>query len=258
MTRAEGHGPSPVASPATSASTAPGPDRPRGAVLRVNEIFASLQGEGPSTGEPAAFLRLAGCNLSCAWCDTAYAWDFARHDPALESHPLPPAAVAERLLATGERRLVITGGEPLLQQPALAALLSALPRDLLIEVETNGTIAPEAVLLARVTRWVVSPKLQSAGAARAVRLREDLLRAFATHDAAWCKLVVANDADLAEADALVAALGWPHARVLLMPEASDRETLAARWPWVAAAAAARRFGVSTRLQVERWGGARGR
>ena len=243
---------------ASAPSPSPGPDRPGASVLRVNEIFTSVQGEGPSAGEPAVFLRLVGCNLACAWCDTAYAWDFARHDPALESHPLSPAAVAERLLATGERRLVITGGEPLLQQAGLAALLSTLPHDLLVEVETNGTLAPEPGLLARVTRWVVSPKLGSAGVARAARMREEVLRSFATRDTAWCKLVVANDADLAEADALVAAVGWPRERVQLMPEARDRGTLAARWPWVSSAAAARRFGLSTRLQLERWGGARGR
>ncbi len=244
--------------PATPPPPAPGTEPAGDAVLRVNEVFASLQGEGPSAGEPAVFLRLAGCNLACTWCDTAYAWDFSRHDPARERHPLPVAEVSRRLLATGEHRLVITGGEPLLQQLALADLLAALPPELLVEVETNGTLAPTPPLLGRVTLWVVSPKLASSGVPSADRRRDGVLRAFAANDRAWCKLVVAGEADLDEADALVAAVDWPRERVLLMPEASDRETLAARLPWVSAAARARRYGVSTRLQVERWGGARGR
>ena len=44
--------------------------------LEVSEIFESVQGEGASVGQPCLFVRLAGCNLKCAWCDTRYAWDF--------------------------------------------------------------------------------------------------------------------------------------------------------------------------------------
>ena len=97
------------------------------------EIFASVQGEGPSMGMPVAFMRLSRCNLACVWCDTAYTWHFEgdnrphRDDRTFERKAnqvtLDEAEVAERILALGQDRLVITGGEPLLQAPALAKLL---------------------------------------------------------------------------------------------------------------------------------------
>ncbi len=99
--------------------------------LRVHEIFASIQGESSFAGWPCAFLRLSGCNLSCAWCDT-------RH--ALESFAeMSVAAVREALLAFGLPLVELTGGEPLLapETPALAASLA--DAGLTVLVETNGS-----------------------------------------------------------------------------------------------------------------------
>ena len=112
------------------------------------EIFASLQGEGPSIGQPSVFVRLSRCNLACTWCDTAYTWrfsgdnrphrdgvDFAREANQLT---LEEADVAARIAALGPTRLVITGGEPLLQGAALARMVAELP-DMHIEIETSQT-----------------------------------------------------------------------------------------------------------------------
>ena len=97
------------------------------------EIFASLQGEGPSTGMPVAFVRLSRCNLACTWCDTAYTWRFEgdnrphrdgiAFDRKANQVTLSPAETAERIAALGQKRLVITGGEPMLQAAALAEML---------------------------------------------------------------------------------------------------------------------------------------
>ena len=96
------------------------------------EIFASVQGEGPSAGEPTAFVRLSRCNLACVWCDTAYTWHFAgderphrsgqTFDRKANQVTLEVEEVAARIAALGQRRLVVTGGEPMLQAPALAQL----------------------------------------------------------------------------------------------------------------------------------------
>jgi 7-carboxy-7-deazaguanine synthase len=103
--------------------------------MRVEEVFPSLQGEGRNQGRPTVFLRLAGCNLACAWCDTAY----AREGGAEMAADAVLAAVRET--AGPCRRLCVTGGEPLLQQEALVPVVAALASEgYAIEIETNGTI----------------------------------------------------------------------------------------------------------------------
>src|SRR5690349_13827437 len=100
------------------------------------EIFAALQGEGPSAGRPSLFVRLSRCNLACVWCDTAYTWRFTgdnrphrdgiAYDRDANQLTLAEDEVAARILAFAGQRLVVTGGEPLLQGAALARLLTLL------------------------------------------------------------------------------------------------------------------------------------
>src|SRR4051812_8767836 len=83
------------------------------------EIFVSFQGEGVSLGRPSVFVRLAGCNLSCSWCDTRYTWDWAASSRAQHVTTLSVTAVLETIRASGVPNVVITGGEPLLQSGAI-------------------------------------------------------------------------------------------------------------------------------------------
>lgn len=225
--------------------------------LKVSEIFESLQGEGVSSGAPCIFVRLAQCNLHCAWCDTKYTWDFERYRYEDEVREQSAAEVAQIVNATTSRRLVLTGGEPLLQQRALKEFFARLAPDIAVEVETNGTILPEPAALSRVNQWNVSPKLSNAGDPEAFRIRPEALAALRDSGRAYLKLVVKDDADFAEADALVARLVWPSDRVCLMPQAADREQLRARSFAVAEAARARSYRFSSRLHLELWGGRRG-
>jgi len=227
------------------------------ATLKVSEIFHSLQGEGISTGAPCVFLRLAQCNLHCTWCDTKYTWDFQRFRYEDEVREQSVAEVAQVVNDTTSRRLVLTGGEPLLQQRALTEFFARLAPDITVEVETNGTIVPEPPALLRVNQWNVSPKLSNAGDPEHFRIKPEVLRILQGTGRAYLKLVVRGDADYAEADALVAQLAWPSERVLLMPEATDRDSLRARSLEVAEAARARSFRFSSRLHLELWGGRRG-
>ncbi|KAF5066423.1 7-carboxy-7-deazaguanine synthase [anaerobic digester metagenome] len=103
--------------------------------MRVVEVFRSLQGEGRNQGRPTVFLRLAGCNLACRWCDTPYARDGGEERGAAD------VVEVVRAIAGPCRLVCVTGGEPLLQQDALVPVLVALSREgFSCEIETNGTI----------------------------------------------------------------------------------------------------------------------
>ncbi len=226
------------------------------------EIFATVQGEGPSCGIPAVFVRLAECNLRCEWCDTRYTWDWSRHDKAKETMELADDALVARVLeAAGEktRTVVVTGGEPLLQQSELAPVLRALDaRGFAIEIETNGTIAPSDDLAALVDRWNVSPKLAGSGNPLKARHRPTALAAFAARPNATFKLVVGSREELAEADELARALEVAPERVVLMPEGTDATALAERSRWLAEECVRRGFRLGARLHVFVWGAERGR
>jgi organic radical activating enzyme len=227
----------------------------RAVELEVSELFASLQGEGPNAGTPAFFVRLARCNLRCRWCDTGYAWDFGRHRFEEAVKVMEVGEVAKAVRRGHQPNLVITGGEPLLQQDNLVVLLAELERD--VEVETNGTVLPRAELLGRVERWIVSPKLSSSGAPEGARFRPEALQALRQSGRAWLKIVVLDETEAEEAERLVDAAGWPRDKVCLMPRALTRAELRERSPLVARACLARHFRFSTRLQLELWDGGRG-
>ncbi|MBT9143892.1 MAG: 7-carboxy-7-deazaguanine synthase [Dehalococcoidia bacterium] len=117
--------------------------------MRVVEIFNSIQGEGAYTGYAASFVRLAGCNLRCHWCDTRESWDLSN------GYELETIEIANICL---RRIVIITGGEPLLHD--LAPLVTILhDRGQRVHLETNGTLPlPDGINLDWVT---VSPKFLS-------------------------------------------------------------------------------------------------
>jgi len=226
-------------------------------MLRMSEVFDSLQGEGVNVGKPCRFVRLALCNLHCHYCDTKYTWDFERFDYASEVREESLQSVAQQLSEAPAGHVVVTGGEPLLQQRALAKVFERVPRELFIEIETNGTRVPLPSLLGRVNQWNVSPKLASAGDSEALRIRPDALVALRDSGRAYLKLVVKSERDRDEAEALRARFGFARERTLLMPEAATPEELHARSPEVAAWSQALSVRFSSRLHVTLWGGRRG-
>lgn len=226
--------------------------------LVVSEIFGpTFQGEGPSIGLPAGFVRLGRCNLACTWCDTAYTWDWARYDPAVELSRVAVADVLGRLGAMGVGLVVVSGGEPLLQQRSLIPLLQGCrDRGWRVEVETAGTIAPAgAAIVELVDRWNVSPKLAHSGNPAALRLHPEVLRAFQRTGRAVFKFVARDPADLAEVDAVVAQCGLTG--VMIMPEGTDAPTVERRLRALAPAVLERRWALTTRLHVLLWGDHRG-
>lgn len=230
------------------------------------EIFASVQGEGPSVGMPVAFVRLSRCNLACTWCDTAYTWHFDNDERVhrdgvtferkANQVSLDVADVAQRILALGQSRLVVTGGEPLLQAGPLAELLELLP-DMTVEVETNGTTTAPPRLDIRIDQYNVSPKLAHSGNAAELALIPERLRSYSIDPRAFFKFVVASEEDVSEVAELVRAHALPKARVFLMPEGTDSETLRTREQWLTQSCLDHGFRMSDRLHIHLFGDTRG-
>lgn len=219
--------------------------------LVVSEVFGpTVQGEGPSLGRRAGFVRLGRCNLACTWCDTAYTWDWSRFDPAVELRKADVADVVAQVDAMDVPMVVITGGEPLLQQSAVVELARRLkPRR--IEVETAGTIAPAPELVALVDQWNVSPKLANSGNPSERRHKPDVLRAFAATGKAVFKFVVESAADLDE------IAGFDVEPVWVMPQGTTPEAVQEGLRRLADEVVARGWNLTTRLHVEVWGDKRG-
>ena len=246
--------------PLTLATTEPGEP----------EIFASIQGEGASVGKPCTFVRLSRCNLACVWCDTAYTWRFTgdnrphrddeTFDRAAEQVTLSEEDTARRIAALGQHRLVITGGEPLLQAPALARMighLKALVPETHIEIETNGSVPPSPALDALVDQYNVSPKLAHSGNPANLALNPERLAHWATEPRAWFKFVVAEPGDVAEVLAIQADHAIPGHRIFLMPEGRDSATIRERSRWLAQICSEHELNLTDRLHIHLFGDTRG-
>lgn len=106
--------------------------------FQLAEHFISINGEGQCAGELALFLRFAGCNLRCAWCDTA--WANRPDTPVQQVSTDALLDIARAAIAQGVRNVTLTGGEPLLQTEISALIASLLHLGLRVEIETNGAV----------------------------------------------------------------------------------------------------------------------
>ena len=100
-------------------------------MLKVNEIFYSIQGESTYSGLPCVFIRLTGCNLRCKYCDTQYAFN--------EGESLTLAEIQKRMAYYDCNLIEITGGEPLLQAPVADLSKNLIKQGKTVLIETNGT-----------------------------------------------------------------------------------------------------------------------
>ncbi|MGY3677403.1 7-carboxy-7-deazaguanine synthase QueE [Streptomyces sp. TE33382] len=229
--------------------------------LIVAECFGvrvpTFQGEGPSCGHPALFIRLSRCNLTCTKCDTKYTWDRSQFDLRKESTRRTPADLLAWATSSPVELVVITGGEPLLQQarlvPLVQGLLAAGKR---VEFETNGTLPPVPELVVEGVRFNVSAKIASFGVDEAKSVVPAALEAFAVSGRAAFKFVASSVADLDR----IAELADTHrlAPVWVMPEGTTADAITATTRVLADAVAARHWYFTTRLHVLAFADARGR
>lgn len=228
--------------------------------LLVSECFGpTLQGEGPSTGRQALFIRLSRCNLSCPGCDTPYTWDWSRFDPSRESQKMTADDLYGWAAAQSVDLVVISGGEPLLHQESLRPLVRSLAdAGRRIEIETNGTIVPSPAVIDAVCQFNVSPKTAAfAGStvSRSARINPEALRTLASSGKSIFKFVVTSEGDLEEISHC--AEEFCLSPIWVMPEGTTREVVLSRMSWLADEAVRRNWNLSTRLHILLWGDERG-
>jgi len=226
----------------------------------VAEIFGpTFQGEGPSSGQQAVFVRLSRCNLNCSWCDTPETWDTSRFDLRSVSRPMSAGQVWDEITVRGNGLVVITGGEPLLQQDRLAWLLAMCKAGRRrTEVETNGTVVPATAILNAVGQFNVSVKLASSGVPAGRRIRAKAIREFVSSGHAAFKFVVTSASDLDEIAGLQRQHGIPQQRIWVMPEGTTSGQVLGRMRQFADLVLERGWHLSPRLHTLLWENAHGR
>jgi organic radical activating enzyme len=223
------------------------PDRVVGTAI-IAEKFASVQGEGPWTGQRCVFVRFSRCNLKCLWCDTKYTWDWTQYRPSRVSARAPITDLVGWVADQDIDLMVITGGEPMLQQQAMIMLAAGVPDRMRVQVETNGTRLPDPALVELVDLWVVSPKLANSGINYGTRVvPAALIALMATGRAAFKFVVTDPDTDFDEVAELVEDFGL--APIWVMPEGDTRDKVLAGMDAITVPAVARGWNVSSRLHI---------
>lgn len=217
-------------------------------------VFFSIQGEGRSLGLPAVFLRLQFCNLQCTWCDTKYTWDRGSSKFWQEAQDWSLEKAREEITRFPARRLVVTGGEPLLQQKKVTDLIQQLP-EWDIEVETNGTVIPLPELRER-CQFNVSPKLANSDNRLQLRYKPYVLKIFNALPKASFKFVVQSERDFEEIDQVVDECGIDSSKIIIMPEGTTQEDIRDRALSVSEKVKQRGWRLMPRLQVLLWGNQR--
>lgn len=217
--------------------------------LIVAETFYSLQGEGHTSGVPAVFLRLGGCNLLCSWCDTVEVWKRGKH-----VHFKDVFNTEQVNALQNGAHLIITGGEPMLHQEQIENFLNYIFSPVFrpaIEVETNGTIMPSNYMRHTIDHWNISFKLKNSGEPWSKRVNEGVLAEMTKHMNVTFKIVIQREEDILE---LIQDFGdlISLKKVILMPAGATQAELAITRPIVAAIAKRMFMRYCDRLHVMIW------
>ncbi|MFN3883156.1 MAG: 7-carboxy-7-deazaguanine synthase QueE [Rhodocyclaceae bacterium] len=211
-------------------------------ILRVSEIFHSLQGESTRVGLPTVFVRLTGCPLRCRWCDTTYAFSGGQ--------TLSLDAILARVAAFDCKTVCVTGGEPLAQAACPALLTALCDAGYSVSLETSGAL-DISVVDARVFR-IVDVKAPGSGEAEKNRW-ENLAYLQPTDE---LKFVLASRADYDWAKSALAERHLAEICPVLFSPVADRLAPAELAEWILAD----RLPVRFQLQLHKmlWGSERGR
>lgn len=228
-------------------------------MLRIAEIFASIQGEGIWVGIPSVFVRVSGCNLRCVWCDTPYA-SWSPDGPTMDVQD-----ILAKVFEHNIRHVVLTGGEPMLFDAVEGLAHGLKGAGHVITIETAGTVFREVPC----DLMSISPKLANSSPPEesgwrerheTTRLDRDPLRKLMQRYDCQLKFVVDPDqaGDVDEIESLLSVLPpiEPN-RVLLMAEGVDSETLNRRMKALVPICMARSWRLTPRLHVDLFGNTKG-
>ena len=236
--------------------------------LTSDGVFHTVQGEGKYLGVPSIFVRLSACNLRCEWsngdgtftkCDTPY----SSHEP--EKNLKTISWIIEEVMQYRSKHVVITGGEPMLQQNVVLLINELARLGKFVTVETNGTIYREC----KAAFWSVSPKLATSchhlsdnfEEHHKKRLNLSALAAIAKHPH-QLKFVANSKTDVDEIKQFITMIaglngGYDCENVYLMPQGVSPEQFDKRLPWIIEAAKENGWNVTDRFHVRVWGHKRG-
>ncbi len=171
--------------------------------VKVNETFLSIQGESTHAGRPCFFIRLAGCNLRCSYCDTSYAWH--------EGKDFQVEELIEMARASGVKLVEVTGGEPLLQEAAVVLIRRLCDEGLEVLVETNGSVDISVVD----PRAKVVMDIKTPGSGMSEKMDHENLRRLRPDDEV--KFVITSEEDYLWARGVVIERGLQGPRTLFSP-----------------------------------------
>lgn len=238
--------------------------------IPISEIFGpTTQGEGKSQGLRVVFVRTGFCNLKCPWCDTKFTWDRDNYDLDKEIHNMASIDIVTEVkrLAPDVKRVVISGGEPMVHQPELITLLTLFKYEkYMVEIETNGTIEPKNRFLELIDQINCSPKTSNSGPynTSAMRDKPEAMKKFVANEKTNFKFAICGEKDMTEIEEFISRYGVNRNRIYLMPQAQTREeyfrideggvSFDTRVQIMA-----NRYGLlfSSRLQIHYWGNERG-
>ena len=230
--------------------------------MRISETFYSIQGEGTLTGIPSVFIRTAGCQLRCRWCDSLHASRQARgRERTIDS-------LVDEVRRYPTRFCVLTGGEPMLAKGIHDLAKRLVDGGKHVTIETAATIPPQGVACSLAS---LSPKLANSTPGRdisvavrrrheAQRLQPDVIRDWIDHYDCQLKFVVCSSSDIAEVIDLLDRLDRNIApeKVLLMPEGVDAAAFSKVAAPVITACKEHGFRFCDRLHIRLYGNKPGR
>ncbi len=237
--------------------------------IAISEHFYSIQGEGKTMGVPSIFIRLTACNLICGgrgtekdkklhngatWrCDSIEVWRKGKQYDEEEFANIIYNKYKKEIY--GGSHIVITGGEPLLQQKALKPFIEKLIQLLsfkpFIEIETNGTLIP-TLIYEYIDLINCSPKLSNSGEDINRRIKKETLTFLNLSPKTIFKFVISREEDIEEINSIIDTLQLNKQKIYLMPSAEDQEELIKNQDLVLNYCLQNTYKFSTRLQIILW------